>query len=81
MTRVRVRMNSKGARQLLRSVEVQRDLRERTRRIAARAGEGMYSEVETGPNRARGEVRTGTRSARKREASSKSLTSALDAGR
>mgnify|MGYP007112202787 CR=1 FL=1 len=77
----RVKMNRRGARAVLQSAEVQADLRRRTRAIASAAGPGMVSEVEVGPNRARGEVRTATSAARKREAESKALTRSLDAGR
>lgn len=81
MANPRVKVSSKGARAILQSAEVQADLRRRTRAIAAAAGPGMLSEVEVGPNRARGSVRTGSAVARKREAESKALTRALDAGR
>lgn len=81
MARVRVRIHSKAARDLLRSADVRKDLYQRARRVAAVAGPGMFSEVETGPNRARAEVRTGTQAARKREAEGKVLRRALEAAR
>jgi len=81
MAAVRVKLNSEGARALLRSVEVQADLRRRSRAIAAAAGEGMLSEVTVGSNRARGQVVTATTEARVREAKDKALTRSLDAGR
>lgn len=78
---VRVRMNSKGARELLRSAAVQADLHRRARAIAGAAGAGMYSDSSVGPNRARAIAFTGTRAARLAEARGKALTKAIDAGR
>lgn len=77
----RVRVNSKAARELLKSLEVQADLRRRTRSMAASAGEGVFSEVQVGRNRARGRVWTATTEARVREATDRALTRSLDAGR
>lgn len=81
MAKARVKLNSRNVRALLRSAEVRKDLYQRARRVASSAGEGMFSEVETGPNRARAEVRTGTASARRREAESKVLRRALESAR
>lgn len=80
-TRVRVKLNRKNVRALLRSTEVRQDLYHRARRVAAAAGDGMYSEAEIGRNRARAEVRTGTAAARRREATSKVLLRALESAR
>lgn len=81
MANVRVKMNSKGARALLRSHEVQDDLRKRADRIAARAGAGFEVESGRGTNRARAAVITKTARAMRAEAKDKRLTRALDAGR
>lgn len=81
MANPRVRIDSKAARELLKSAEVQADLMRRARRVAGAAGPGHVVSVEVGPKRARAEVRTGTAAARRAEAERKSLTSALDAGR
>jgi tRNA A37 threonylcarbamoyltransferase TsaD len=66
---------------LLKSARVQAELKARADRIAAAAGEGMIASVQTGTNRARASVITGTRKARENEAKNRSLTRALDAGR
>ena len=81
MAGVRVRMNPKGARAILRSPEVLAELRRRADRVATVAGDGMEADGGVGPRRARASVRTATIQARRREAKSKALTRALDAGR
>lgn len=81
MANPRVKINSAGARAILQSDAVRAELGRRARRIAAVAGPGMEAGTEVGPNRARASVITGTAAARKREAESKALTRALDAGR
>ena len=78
---LRVKLNRAGIRALLRSTEVERDLDARARRIAAAAGEGMEVETEVGPARARSAVFTATRDAQEAEATDRTLTRALDAGR
>lgn len=60
---------------------VREDLRRRVNRIQAAGGAGMESDVDTGPNRARGAVWTNTVAAKKAEATDLALTRALDAGR
>jgi hypothetical protein len=81
--KIRVKMNSKGARAILRSAEVQADTERRGRAIAAAAGGEPDFEVETqvGANRVRTSVRTATQKAREAEANQRALTRALDAGR
>ena len=81
MAGVRVRMNPKGARAILRSPEVLAELRRRADRVATVAGDGMEADGGVGPRRARASGRTATIQARRREAKSKALTRALDAGR
>jgi hypothetical protein len=83
MAIVRVKMNSSGARAILRSAAVQADLERRGGQIAAAAGGEPDYEVETrvGANRVRVSVRTATHEAREAEATDRTLTQALDAGR
>lgn len=76
-----IKLNKAGMRELLRSTGVQQDMERRARQIAAAAGDGMAVESEIGPNRARAEVRTDTFEAMHAEATSRSLSSAVDAGR
>ena len=78
---VRVVLNRKAVRDLLRSAEVKADLERRARSIAAAAGPGNEMESETGSNRARAAVVTETAEAMHAEATNRSLTRALDAGR
>lgn len=78
---VRIVLNRKGIRDLLRSDEVRRDLERRADAIAAAAGPGHVVDSEIGPNRARASVRTDTIDAMIDEATSRNLTRSLDAGR
>lgn len=79
--RMRIELNSKGLRQLLRSPEVLADVEQRAQRIAAAAGEGFEASAKLGPNRARASVVTATAEAMLAEAEDRALTRALDAGR
>lgn len=81
MANVRIRLNRAGIRELLRSPGVQADLAARARRIAAAAGPGHVVDVEVGPNRARAAVITDSVDAMVAEATRRSLTRAIDAGR
>lgn len=78
---VRVRMNSRGARDLLKSPAIQADLAERARRIAAAAGPGFTAASTVGSTRAFASVTAGTYAARAAEAGSHALIRALGAGR
>lgn len=78
---VRIVMNHAGVRELLRSAEVQADLKRRAEAIAAAAGPGMEVRTSVGPNRARAVVITGDGDAIRAEATDKALTRAIDAGR
>ena len=80
-TSVRIVLNRKGMRQLLRSPEVLADLKRRAEAIAAAAGSGMEVSAMVGRNRARASVITATSEARNAEATSRALTRAIDAGR
>lgn len=81
--KIRVKMNSAGARAILRSAKVQADLERRGRAVAAAAGGEPDFEVESqvGSNRVRTSVRTATQKAREAEANDRALIRALDAGR
>ncbi|MEV8134296.1 hypothetical protein [Microbacterium aurantiacum] len=83
MTTVRIEMNSAGFDAILKSPEVQADLRRRAERIAAAAGGEPDFEVDVrvGASRARASVVTATTEGRLAEAKNRALTSALDAGR
>jgi hypothetical protein len=80
---IRVQMNSEGARTILRSEAVRKELERRAQRIAEAAGGDPDFEVESqiGDNRARASVRTATQEGREAEATDRALTRALDAGR
>lgn len=78
---VRVQVNGRGIRELLRSREIQRDLQRRAEAIADAAGPGHRTELQVGRARARAEVATDTFEAMYDEATNRTLTRALDAGR
>lgn len=67
--------------ELLKSPEIQADLLARGNRIAGAAGDGIEVEPTIGRNRARVTVRTATTDARIAEATDRTLTRAIDAGR
>lgn len=79
--KVRIELDSKGIEQLLRSSEVEADLRRRAAAIARAAGDGMHHGTVQGRDRVAGQVWTGTVQARRAEAKDRALTRALDAGR
>ncbi len=77
----RIEYNSPAFEAILKSPEVQAEIKRRLNAIAAAAGPGQWDvEVTVGPNRAHGRVSTGDNVARKSEARDRSLTRALDAG-
>ena len=83
---MRVKLNIKGFVELRNSPAVVADLQARARRIAAAAGDGMeVKPAETNhrfpKGRARVAVVTGTYDAMRREAKTRDLTRAIDAGR
>jgi hypothetical protein len=78
---IRVEVNDAGIRALLKSPEVQAMLKAKADRIAAAAGPGMEATSWTGRTRARASVITATAKARRAEATNRSLTRAIDAGR
>lgn len=81
MANVRVKLNSAGVRELLRSSGVQTDLQRRARAIAAAAGDGFEVDTQVGSVRARASVRSATLDAHVAEATDRALTRAIDAGR
>ncbi len=81
MANVRIVLNRKGVRDILRSRDVQRDLERRAGAIASAAGPGHEVDSEVGRNRVRVSVRTDTIDAMIDEATNHNLTRALDAGR
>ncbi|MFL2002017.1 hypothetical protein [Microbacterium sp. A1-JK] len=82
-SQVRIEMNPAGFAAILKSPEVQADLRRRAEAIAAAAGGGPDFEVDSriGSTRARASVFTATTEGRLAEATDRVLTNALDAGR
>lgn len=81
MAKPRLELNLAGVRELLRSDGVRADLERRARAIAAAAGDGHRVESGLGRNRARAVVITESVAAKRAEAESRNLTSAIDAGR
>lgn len=81
MASVRVVLNRKNVRELLRSEAVRRDLERRAQNIAAAAGPGHIVDSQIGRNRARAAVITATFDAMRAEARDRNLTRAIDAGR
>jgi hypothetical protein len=77
----RIVLNRAGVKALLRSAEVQADLRRRGQAIASAAGVGHRVESQVGPNRARVAVITETPEAMVAEATERKLSRAVDAGR
>lgn len=81
------KINSAGVRELLRSAAVQADLKERADRIAAAANaaaglqDGFIVDTDVGANRARAVVLTATADAMVAEATDRTLTRSIDAGR
>lgn len=76
-----LKMDNKGARQILQSEAVRADLEARAQRIAAAAGPGFEADATVGRTRALARVQATTDAAREAEATSRALTRAIDAGR
>jgi hypothetical protein len=82
VAKIRVKLNSKGVRELLNSPEVQADLLERAERIRAAAGSDEDFVVhESTSDRAGAVVVTASHEGRRAEAEDRVLTQAIDAGR
>lgn len=82
MTDLKIELNDAEIVRILQSDGVMADLMRRAHQIANAAGEGKYDVTPShSPTRARVSVGTGDYKARKGEATNRSLTRALDAGR
>ena len=78
----KLNLDSKAIEAIMRSPEVQAELKRRADAIARGAGPGFRSEVKQGRgDRAIATVWTGTYEARKAQAHDRALTKAIDAGR
>lgn len=77
----KIEFNSAAFAALLQSPPVRADIERRANAIAQAAGEGVGVRVTTGRTRVRATVMTETYEARAREATDKTLTSAIGAGR
>lgn len=80
-SKIRIDINSDGIQELLKSGPVRALLKAKADRIAAAAGPGMLASSFVGRTRARASVITDTHKARRAEATNRSLTRAIDAGR
>lgn len=78
---VKVKMNSAGSRALLKSSDVQDDLKARAEAVARRAGAGFVADVTVGRTRALASVSAETEAAKRAEATDRVLLKALDAAR
>ncbi len=81
MGKLKMKLQAANIGKLLKSTEMQANLKARADRIALAAGEGMQASVRVGRTRARASVVTATGKARLAEARDRKLTRALDAGR
>lgn len=81
MAKVRLVLNRKGVAALLKSSGVADDMMRRAQAIASAAGDGMEPSVQIGRTRARASVITATDEAMEAEATTRRLTSAINAGR
>ena len=81
MADVRVKLKIRGIREVLRSAPVQAEVARRARRMAQAAGSGFESIVKPHKYTSRAFVQTASQEGRRREATDKVLTRALDAGR
>lgn len=79
--KVRIELDSKGIGRLLKSKELERDMKRRAEQISRAAGPGHGVEVDNTGDRTRASVVTRTREARAGEARNRRLTRAINAGR
>jgi hypothetical protein len=80
-TSILIKVNRAAVGAILKSDSVREDLERRGQAIAAAAGEGMEVNTLYGKDRVSVFVRTGTPEAKRAEATQRSLTNAIDAGR
>jgi hypothetical protein len=78
---MRLQVNRRALIEILKDPQVMADLERRGNQVAQTAGDGHRVVAEVGRNRARVAVITDTFEARRREATNRSLTSAIDAAR
>jgi hypothetical protein len=82
MSEVKIEFNDAAFIEILKSPEVQADLLQRANAISGAAGDGTFDVTPSfTPTRARVSIGTADHAARHAEATNRSLTSALDAGR
>lgn len=81
MAKVRVKLNIAGFRSLRNDPAVLADLRARAERLAAASGPGYFADAQTGKNRARAGVVTGTWAAQRDNARNNTLINNLGAAR
>lgn len=81
MAKPKIKLTRNGPRQIRKSPGVAADMAARADRIAAAAGPGMEASAQQGATRARASVITATHEARRAEATARTLTSSIDAGR
>lgn len=80
MGRVRVEIDDKGIKALLKDPRVKRDMKRRAEAIAAAAGPGHGVEMDDSGDRSRASVVTRTREAKLREARDRALSRAVRTG-
>ncbi|MFF0942693.1 hypothetical protein ACFYE2_00485 [Kocuria sp. CPCC 205300] len=81
MAKIRIELDQKGVRSLLRSEAVGKSVEAVGQKIADAAGEGFEVDVWQGKDRVRATVETKTYEAQRAEAEERALSRALEAGR
>ena len=81
MAKMRFELNRDGVRALLKSAEVEADVRRRAESVARAAGEGHEVLVTKGRNRTGADAFTATYEAMRSEVEDRSLSRSIDAGR
>ena len=77
MARIRVKMNSRGAVELMNSAETQATLLEQAQRTARRAGPGFGADVQPGRNRAHAMVKSSDYQSMRAQAKDNALLKAI----
>jgi hypothetical protein len=78
---IRIEINRKAVRDILQSAPVQAESRQRAKRIEEAAGDDFETVTFAGKDRTQTLVRTKNYEGRRQEATNRTLTRALDAGR